>query len=213
MITSYIVYFLSLSAGMFILIQKRWFTPPYFLLGIYLLGVGLLQITAHLFSLYFGSNALLYLVSIPVTYVVIFMIFHKLISIIRIKKQLWIFFGVLFAVIIFQFLYIDLHKIAAVSEILVTYNIGIVGFCLLYYLQMLQIPERIRPSRQGVFWIVTGFFFYFLLSFVYWMVSSLFPRTIPGLKYFNDILVIMFYLVLWVGIFVHLKEREVHGAR
>lgn len=122
------------------------------------------------------------------------------------------FFIVIGGIMLLQLNGVDIEERSAVSEILVTYNIAIVGFCLLYYFQMLQIPEQISPSRQGVFWIVSGFFFYFLLSFVYWMVMSWFPRLIPGLRNFNIILVIVFYLVLWIGIIVHLNERKVNGT-
>lgn len=209
---AYFVYFLSLSAGIFLLIRNKHHAPPYFWLGIYLVGVGLLQIAARFSAGSFGSNMLLYLISIPITYVVIFMIFHRLITKPKIKKQLWIFFSVLFTVMVVQAIFLDLNKNTAISDLLLTYNIAIVGFCLLYYFQMLQIPEQISPSRQGTFWIVSGFFFYFLLSFVFWMVMSWFPRSIPGLRNFNVILVIVFYLVLWIGIVVHLNERKINGT-
>jgi len=209
---AYFVYFLSLSAGIFLLIRNKRHAPPYFWLGIYLLGVGLLQIAARFSASSFGSNMLLYLISIPITYVVIFMIFHRLITKPKIKKQLWIFFSVLFTVMVVQAIFLDLNKNTAISDLLITYNIAIVGFCLLYYFQMLQIPEQISPSRQGTFWVVSGFFFYFLLSFVFWMVMSWFPRVIPGLRNLNVILVIVFYSVLWIGIVVHLNEKRVNGT-
>lgn len=177
------------------------------------MSTGILQISALLFTIYFGSNALLYLVSIPFTYALIFMIFLRLISISSIQKILWMFFIVIGGIMLVQLNFVDIEEISAVSEILVTYNIAIVGFCLLYYFQMLQIPEELSPSRQGIFWIVSGFFFYFLLSFAYWIIISYFARSIPGLRYFNVCLVIIFYLVLWLGIFVHLNEKRVHGAQ
>jgi len=93
------------------------------------------------------------------------------------------------------------------SRALTISNIVITISALLYFYQMLRVPDELSIYKQGKFWIAAGFFIYHLTTFSFWLTYEYIPlltSTIPTVK-MNYSLTVLQYLILLIAVVVQLK--------
>lgn|GEM_PF-2546939 len=204
----YLVYILSISAGLFVLLCWSVFSKPFQWAGIYLLSVGILQVVAKWSLLNYGSNLAIYTWSFPFVYGLIFCIFYQL-AVTSFSKKVFIAVGLIGLLIITYLMMNVLLGISKIWLVLPPFNLSVVALCLLYYSFLLASPKETPLSRQPDFWLVSSFFFYHLVSSAYLMASvllksNMFLRSVE----LDTISVVIFYIFCWMSILVAYRSKH-----
>lgn len=202
-----LVYVLAFGGASIILIFRAYLNLTFKWVGAYLLFVGISQLAAYLIIPVLGSNHLLYNLAMIIHFALIYAILYNLLSTLLFKRILIVvfaFFGILFAYLLFP----EINEQFA-SRALTVLNLTTAVGCLLFYYELLQIPESLSITRQGKFWVAAAFLIHHVSSFVIWLIYEIPPQgmKMKSLMVINFALVILLYSILILATFVQLKNQ------
>ncbi len=199
------IYILAFGGAILILVVNKRLGKVFHWVGWFLLFAGLSQLMAFFIVPLFGSNLSFYHSVMIINFGLICAILYHLLATRYFRKILLLIFGA--AGIIFVYLLFPVFNTQFASRALTVLNISVIAGCMLFFYEILLIPEKLAITRQGKFWIATAFLVYHISSFFIWLISEL-PEYLGFYSVINRGLVLLFYTLLILAVVIQLNNRR-----
>ena len=213
LITLYILYLVSIVAGVYGLVNRAHIRKSFFWLSIFLLCSGVFQYTSHVLAKIYQNNLLWNNIILLIYYLIVYLIFvyfTKNPRTLRINNILFLIGGIIILVLDG----VAINKGVMAFEAITVSNLVFSIASMLYFLDMLRTPSLQSPFRTGKVYALTGFLFYHTAIIFYWVAKILIESMEPGTggsqstlaAYVNHIMLIIYYIILFVALVVEKRD-------
>ena len=169
------VYVLSLGGALLIFLFRNRMTPAFLATGWFLLFAGLSQLAAFLLIQVNGSNIVFYNSTLLVHYALLYAVLINLLKLPPYRRKInAVFFAGLIGVCLFL---IEAYTDHFASRSLTIINFVVIAGSLLFFYNLLKIPDNLAITRQGKFWIGAALLVYHIASFTLWLMYELMSQV------------------------------------
>lgn len=182
--------------------------PAFIVLGWFMLFAGLSQMAAFVIFQHWGNNILFYNSTLLVNYGLLYGITIHLLDLPAYKRKInAVYIAGAIGVIIFI---VPANTDYFASRSLTIINLVVVASCLLYFYDLLKIPETLPITRQGKFWIGAALLVHHVSSFTLWLVYELITNVEKAQTHaiMGSILTIILYVMLIIATIVQINATQ-----
>lgn len=213
LVTLYTLYFVSIVAGVYGLVNHAYIRKSYFWISIFLLSSGIFQIISFLLARVFQNNLWFHYIIIPIYYLILYLVFSNFTKnkrTLRVNNGLFIIGG--FMILVFDAIAINKGTIAV--EAITVSNLVFSIASMVYFLDMLRISSLQSPFKTGKVYALTGILFYHSAIIFYWVAKTLVESMETNAdvnhyistEYVNHFMLIVYYVILLVALVVEKRD-------
>ena len=211
--TLYILYFVSIVAGVYGLVNRANMRKSFFWLSIFLLSSGVFQVLSYILARVYHNNLLLYNITVLVYFLIVYLIFANFTKnkrTLRINNILFIIGGI--AVLVLDA--VAINKRGMAIEAITVSNLVFSIASMVYFLDMLRSSSLQSPFKTGKVYALTGFLFYHSAIIFYWVAKTLVRSletstdraSYTSAEVINHVMLVLYYAILFVALVVEKRD-------
>lgn len=211
--TLYILYFISIVAGVYGLVNHAYIRKSFIWISIFLLSSGVFQILSYILARAYQNNLLFNNAIILIYYVIIYLVFSNFTKnerTLRINNVLFIIGGIMILVLDA----VAINKGAMAIEAITVSNLVFSIASMVYFLDLLRTSSLQSPFKNGKVYALTGFLFYHSAIIFYWVARIILTSMEAGeeetsyrsTEYINHFMLVIYYTILFVALVVEKRD-------